>query len=132
MIIEEARKLGIALSETPEFIAMMSCQKNLEDDEAAAALVEEFQCVREEIMELMTQPDTDALTLQEKNERMEEIKNSLMESAVFVEALEAQHKFQRIMDMVNAEIGACIGIPMEENHDAACGGNCQSCGGCKH
>ena len=131
MIIDKARELGIALSETPEFQAMIQAQKLLEEDVAVSALMAELQNTKSEIIDMMTQEDADATLMQAGSSRMEEIKEQLLNSPVFKDAVKAQDEFQKLMDIVNREIGACIGVPMDDD-DEACTGDCHRCGGCKH
>ncbi len=135
MIIEKARELGIALSQTPEFQNMLQTQKQLEADAEISRIMGEFRHAKESIMDMMSDADADAELMRAENGRMEEMRDHLFSSPVFVAAIEAQGEFQKVMDMVNREIGACIGVPMGEEDDddcGSCGGNCGGCSGCKH
>lgn len=132
MLIDKARDLGIALSETPEFRAMLEAQKSLEQDRGVALLTEDFFRVREEVHSLLDRGDADMTDLQLKSEELESIRKRLFTSPAFIKAIAMQGEFQKLMDMVTREVGACIGIPMEVQEDDVLAGYSYSSSACKH
>lgn len=133
MVIDKARELGIALSESPEFQRMLRARAAIEENETlvnAIALLEEKQRLIAD--RLAEGEDSDCrIDLATLSNEIDDIQRDLMESPPFIEMLGAQHEFETLMQRVNREIAACIGADLNEDA-ASCSGNCGGCGGCKH
>ncbi len=131
MIIEKARELGIALSESEEFRAMNEAKLAMERDEALMEKLAAFNEKQSSIMELMSGDDVSQAELSLLSSEMEAIRTSLIENDAFVRMLETQGAFQELMKRVNRAIGVCIGADMEEDGEGSgCGGDCAGCRGC--
>lgn len=131
MIIEKARALGLALSESEEFRNMIQARGVMDEDAAISDSLAEYNRKQQTILEMLESSNADTETIQALSADMDRIQSQLMENAVFTRAMETQSAFQQLMNMVNHEIGVCIGVA-DEDGDGACTGSCSTCGGCKH
>lgn len=132
MILDKARELGLALSETEEFKGMLCARINLEQNEAVCAQLDEFKDKQEALMTLLSGEDPDRLTVAELSREVETLQEDLLQNELFSNVMQAQNAFQTLMNEVNREIAACIGLEAEESGGCACGDGCSSCSGCKH
>ncbi|MDO5110858.1 MAG: YlbF family regulator [Clostridia bacterium] len=133
MIIEKARELGLAISESPEFVSMMEARKKVDGDPVISGMIGQYSDMQKNITEMLEASDIDAQAIRSMTAQMEEIQGTLLSTPEFVKAMETQNDFQQLMERVNAEIGACIGAPaQDEDAEHGCSGHCSSCGGCKH
>ena len=131
MVIEKARELGIALSESMEFQRLNEARTAVDADGALSDMIDSFTNKRQEVMDALTDEDADPALLSAASREMERIQAILLENKLFQEMLDAQNDFQSLMSNVNKVIATCIGMENAEN-DGGCGGNCSSCHGCKH
>ncbi len=130
MIIEKAKELGIALSESDEFRAMNDAQRAMEEDEALMAKLSDFNEKQNRMMELLSADEGDQAQVSLLSAQMEALRTQLIEDDTFVKMLETQTVFQALMKRVNRAIGLCIGAEIEDEEEAGCGGNCSGCHGC--
>lgn len=132
MIIDKARELGIALSETEEFKNMNEAQRAMELDSEIMAKLDEFNSKQSRIMEVMSGEESDPDEMSALSTQMEAIRGQLLAEEKFVKMLEAQAAFEALMKRVNRAIGVCIGAEMTEDDDGthSCGGDCSGCSGC--
>lgn len=131
MILEKARELGLALSETEEFQNMVATRVALETNEFVSKTLQEFKDKQEELVNLLSTEDADRLQIAALSRDVEALQEQLTENPVFSGAMQAQNAFQVLMNQINQEIGACIGMPVSDE-DAACSGSCDGCSGCQH
>ncbi len=131
MVIEKARELGIALSESMEFQRLNKARTAVDSDGALSDMIESFTNKRQEIMDALSEEDADPALLSAASREMERIQEILLENKLFQEMLDAQNDFQTLMSSVNNVIATCIGMENAGN-EGGCGGNCSSCHGCKH
>ena len=131
MIIDKARELGIALSESAEFQRMVQARQAMENDQQVTDLLEEFRDKQERVVELLSEDTPDRETVTALTNDVERVQAILLEHPVFSAMLEAQNEFQQLMGRVNSVIGSCIGFETESN-SGGCSGSCSSCGGCVH
>ncbi len=131
MIIEKARELGIALSESEEFLRMNRARAAMEADATLMSALDEYNQKQNDIMELMS-GDADVSEIQGMSADLERLHDMLTSSELFTAMLEAQNGFQALMKRVNRAIGLCVGMEIEEDGDSACGSDCAHCAGCKH
>ncbi len=73
MIIEKAQELGLALSESEEFRAMMDAQAAVDANASIQALMEQYTQKRETIVSMMEQDQGDKDTLMELGRELDEI-----------------------------------------------------------
>jgi len=130
MILEKARELGIALSESAEFTRMNAAREAMEANEAVMNMLEEYQKKQENIVNQLSSGDMDRAEVVALSSDVEALQAQLLENPLFAEAMEAQDAFQHMMKLVNQEIARCIGVETEEDH--ACSGSCAGCSGCQH
>ena len=110
MIIEKAQELGLALSESEEFRAMMDAQAAVDANAGIQALMEQYTQKRETIVSMMEQDQGDKDTLMELGRELDEIQSTLLTDPIFQAMVEAQQNFQFLMRQVNKTIAACIGM----------------------
>ncbi len=130
MIIEKAKELGIALSESEEFRAMNEAQCAMETDKDLMGKINEFNHKQSRIMELLGADEGDQAQINALSAQLEALRTELVENEAFVKMLETQSTFQALMQRVNRAIGMCIGADVEENEETGCGGQCSGCSGC--
>lgn len=130
MILEKARELGIALSESAEFTRMNAAREAMEANEAVMNMLEEYQKKQEHIVDQLSSGDMDRAEVVALSSDVEALQAQLLENPLFAEAMEAQDAFQHMMKLVNQEIARCIGVETEADH--ACSGSCEGCAGCQH
>lgn len=124
---EQARELGVALANSPEFARMKLAQAAIEGNEPLTRLIDELQEKRQHIVNLLSGEEQDgeeALTLTGDIERLQ---GQLTENPFFQELIEAEGGFSTLLTSIDEEINACIGVVRN-----GCGGDCGACGGCKH
>lgn len=131
MVMDKARELGIALSETEEFLRMTAAREAMEADNAVTDMINEYQSKQEQIVDILSETDPDRELVVALTADVERIQAALFCNDVFSELMDAQNDFQQLMGKVNAVIGSCIGVepPAAEG---GCSGSCASCSGCKH
>ncbi len=132
MILEKARELGLALSESEEFMRMQSARAAMEANEMITSMLEEYQEKQDRIVNMLSGDDLDRTAVAALSSDVEALQEQLLANPLFSEALEAQNAFQNLMGMVNKEIGSCIGVNGEGETSGGCSGSCGSCGGCHH
>ncbi|MCE5189275.1 MAG: YlbF family regulator [Eubacteriales bacterium] len=127
-MLELARELGLALANSPEFIDMKRAQNDFESNEAIAALMSELNEKRDRLIGILAEDnggDLEAVSITNDIDRLEQ---QLRENPLYEELVSAQAAFSMVLSSVNEEINACIGGSSASD----CGGDCGSCGGCKH
>ncbi len=130
MILDQARELGLALSECEEFVRMAKASAAIEENEAVTSMIGEFREKQEQIMTLLQSEDADKSEMVTLTSDVETLQNQLMENPPFCEAIEAQTAFQTLMRRVNEEIGACIGGPSPNGEEGCPSSGCSGCSGC--
>lgn len=127
MILEKARDLGLALSESQEFLRMQSARAVLDSNEAVTSTLQDYQQKQEQLLDLLSGDNPDRLRVAALSRDVETLQEQLLSNPVFSEAMEAQNAFSQLMAQVNREISACIGVQQSEG---GCGGSCSGCSGC--
>lgn len=140
MILEKARELGIALSESDEFINMTRTREAMEADTQLMDELNEYNAMQESIARLLTMDGDNQAEIQQMSRDIERLHDELIANETFRAMLEAQAEFQQLMKRVNAIIGMCIGAEnrAEETDDGeddeggcgGCSGCCANCSGC--
>lgn len=125
---EQARELGVALANSPEFIRMKQAQAALAENEPLSGLINELQEKRQQIVSILgNEGDTDGLNALSLTNDIERLQGQLTENPVFQELIDSEEAFSTLLHTVDEEINTCIG-----SERTACSGDCGSCGGCKH
>lgn len=128
MILEKSRELGIALSQSEEFIRMQITQNALEADPAVSEVLQAYREKQNELMEHLSGENTDRLLVASLSKDVEALQEQLLGNVIFNAAVDAQNAFNQLMDAVNKEIASCIGMGGAESQ--GCGGSCAGCTGC--
>ena len=138
MIIEKARELGIAISESEEFINMTRTREAMEADEQLMANLNEYNAMQQSIMDIMSSDTDNTQAVQDMSRDIERLHDELLANETFHAMLEAQARFQQLMKQVNRVIGLCIGAEehnepdSDEEEEGGCNGYCSHCTGCTH
>ena len=138
MIIEKARELGIAISESEEFINMTRTREAMEADEQLMANLNEYNAMQQSIMDIMSSDTDNTQAVQDMSRDIERLHDELLANEAFHAMLEAQARFQQLMKQVNRVIGLCIGAEEHNEPDSdaeeegGCNGCCSHCTGCTH
>ena len=138
MIIEKARELGIAISESEEFINMTRTREAMEADEQLMANLNEYNAMQQSIMDIMSSDTDNTQAVQDMSRDIERLHDELLANGAFHAMLEAQARFQQLMKQVNRVIGLCIGAEehnepdSDEAEEGGCNGCCSHCTGCTH
>ncbi len=128
MILEKARDLGLALSESPEFLRMQSARVVLDANETVSSALQDYQQKQEQLLDMLSGENPDRLQVAALSRDVETLQEQLLSNPVFSEAMEAQNAFSQLMTQVNREISACIGV--QQSDEGGCGGSCSGCSGC--
>ncbi len=135
MVIDKARDLGIALSESPEFKRMLVARAAIEENQEIMNninLVQEKQRLVGDLLAegSLSETRVDIATL---THEIDDLQTELMASEPFKEMLDSQRAFENLMQRVNKIIATCIGADFGgEAASDSCGGDCAGCSGCKH
>ena len=138
MIIEKARELGIAISESEECINMTRTREAMEADEQLMANLNEYNAMQQSIMDIMSSDTDNTQAVQDMSRDIERLHDELLANETFHAMLEAQARFQQLMKQVNRVIGLCIGAEehnepdSDEVEEGGCNGCCSHCTGCTH
>lgn len=128
MVLEKARELGIALSESEEFIRFQTARSLMDMNQGVSATLQEYKDKQEQLVDLLSTDSPDRLLIASLSKDTEALQEQLLANPVFSEAMEAQNAFQQLMSQVNQEIAACIGADSDRS---GCGGSCEGCKGCQ-
>ena len=138
MIIEKARELGIAISESEEFINMTRTREAMEADEQLMAHPNEYNAMQQSIMDIMSSDTDNTQAVQDMARDIERLHDELLANEAFHAMLEAQARFQEVTNQVNRIIGLCRGAEehnepdADEEEEGGCNGCCSHCTGCTH
>ena len=138
MMIDKAKELGLALSESEEFQRVTAARAAFEQDAVSLALMDQYNDTQDKIVELLESTDPDPSEITALSQDLERLQGELSEAPAFVAVIEAQKQFQALMRQVNGVIGECIGLSGAEDilsfssSSSGCSGSCASCAGCEH
>lgn len=131
MILDKARELGMALSESEEFSRVVAAREAVDGNEGVRTLLDEYQSAQDRMVEVLSDANMSKQEVGALTKKTQEIENLLLANPLFSELLDAQTEFQKLMRQVNREIGACIGMETADPDDmSSCSGSCATCGGC--
>ena len=129
MILDKARELGLALSESQEFLRMQGAREIMDGNDAVTSALAEYKEKQDQLVDLLSGEDPDRLLVASLSRDVETLQEQLLENPVFAETMAAQNAFQLLMNQVNGEIAACIGG--QTGSRGGCGGSsCEGCKGC--
>ena len=129
MILDKARELGLALSESQEFLRMQGAREIMDGNDAVTSALAEYKEKQDQLVDLLSGEDPDRLLVASLSRDVETLQEQLLENPVFAETMAAQNAFQLLMNQVNGEIAACIG-GQTGSRGGCGGGSCEGCKGC--
>ncbi|WP_369296953.1 YlbF family regulator [uncultured Neglectibacter sp.] len=131
-IIEMTRELGKKLQAEESYIAMRSAQQICDDDESLQQLIGEFNLKHMAINNEAQKDDRNEDTLKRLNEEFRGIYAQIMANENMSRYNSAKTEFDATLQRVTAIIGLCADgeNPDTCDYEAACSGDCSTCGGC--
>jgi Uncharacterized conserved protein len=131
-IIEMAREMGKLIQESDEYKALMEARTASDNDEELQKQIGEFNLVRMKMEIESSKPEPDQDKVNALNEQLMSIYTSVMESENMVAFNKAKDVVDHLMNHVTAILTAAVNgeDPATYDPDAACTGDCCSCGGC--
>ena len=131
-IIEMAREMGKLIQEADEYKALMEARTASDNDEELQKQIGEFNLVRMKMEIESSKPEPDQDKVNALNEQLMSIYTSVMESENMVAFNKAKDVVDHLMNHVTAILTAAVNgeDPATYDPDAACTGDCCSCGGC--
>jgi cell fate (sporulation/competence/biofilm development) regulator YlbF (YheA/YmcA/DUF963 family) len=124
MILEKARDLGLALSESQEFLRMQSARAVLDSNEAVTSTLQDYQQKQEQLLDLLS-GDNRTGWGSGAFARCGNLQKQLQSNPVF-RALEAQKCFFPTDGAGQSEISAAFGF----NNPKRLRGSCTAAPGC--
>ena len=131
-IIEMAREMGKVIQQSDEYKALMEARIASDNDEELQKQIGEFNLVRMKMEIESSKPEPDQDKVNALNEQLMSIYTSVMESENMVAFNKAKDVVDHLMNHVTAILTAAVNgeDPDTYDPDAACTGDCCSCGGC--
>lgn len=132
MIIEKARELGLELSQSQEYAQLVKSRELLESDNAILEMIAEFQTKQKQIVDILSEDEPDKDYVMALTHDVDSIQAMLLGNKTFNDMLEAQNKFNMLLQQVNSTIYACVGMDTANSGSGSCSGSCSTCSGCVH
>ena len=95
-MIEQARELGLALANSPEFLRMAKARQNMTENTALCELMTAFNDKRDAVVALMRSDDIDRVEALEMSADLERLQQQLFENPIFTEVIESERVFQEL------------------------------------
>jgi len=111
-IMQKAEDLGKALVESSEFTEMKDAESKIQENEDAKALLDEFEAEQKKL-QMMQQNGQQITPDQQKN--LQAVQAKMQSNEVISNYLEAQQKFNKVMNSVNQVISSQLQGENEEN-----------------
>ena len=131
-LIQMTRELGKALQADERYLKMrMAAQRN-DEDEALQELIRAFNLKRAQINAEAQKDNRDEETLQVMNREFRGLYGEIMANDSMMAYNEAKQDFDVLLKQITAIIGLCADgeDPDTCDYEAACSGDCSTCGGC--
>lgn len=130
--IELARELGKAIQADDRYIAYSLAKQANDEDEQLQSLIRAFELKRMELQMEIGKPDRDNDKVQELNELIKSSYQKIMSSPKMMIYQAAKEGLDALMTQVNTIISMSANgaDPDTIDAEAACGGDCSTCGGC--
>lgn len=131
-ILEMAREMGKVIQESDEYKALMAARTASDNDAELQKQIEQFNLVRMKMEIESSKPEPDQEKISALNEELMTIYGQVMESENMVAFNQAKDVIDHLMNHVTAILTAAVNgeNPATYDPDAACGGDCCTCGGC--
>lgn len=132
-ILEITRELGKAIQADSAYKKFLEAKKNNDDDRELQDLIGEFNLIRLNVSNAMTDPEKDEKKIEEYNTKLQECYKKVMANKSMIAYNEAKTALDGIVGKVNTLLSMIIdGADPDtaEIPDASCTGSCSTCGGC--
>lgn len=132
-ILEATRVLGKAIQSDNTYKKFVEAKKNNDDDRELQDLIGEFNLIRLNVSNAMTDPEKDEKKIEEYNNQLQECYKKVMANSSMIAYNEAKTALDGIVNKVNTLLSMIIeGADPDtvEIPDASCTGSCSTCGGC--
>lgn len=131
-IILKARQLGEALQETDDFTAFLLAKTAADKNEELQDLLGQFNLRKLDLNHAITAETKDPNKINELNQEVKHLYEKLVSHPMMIAYSTAKEELDRTVNFLlriisESAAGEC---PYEIEEDAACGGDCASCGGC--
>lgn len=111
-IMKKAEALGKALVESEEFSEMKNAEMKIEENEEAKSLLDDFEAEQKKL-QMMQQNGQQITPDQQKN--LQSIQTKMQSNEQIKEYMEAQQKFNKVMNSVNQTITTQLQGNTEDN-----------------
>lgn len=131
-LIQMTRELGKALQADERYIKMRLAAQHNDEDEALQELIRAFNLKRAQINAEAQKDNRDEETLQVMNREFRGLYGEIMGNDSMIAYNEAKQDFDILLKQITAIIGLCADgeDPDTCDYEAACSGDCSTCGGC--
>lgn len=131
-IILKARQLGEALQETDDFAAFLLAKTTADKNEELQDLLGQFNLRKLDLNHAITAETKDPTKINELNQEVKHLYEKLVSHPMMIAYSAAKEELDRTVNFLLKIIteSAAGESPYEVEEDAACGGDCSSCGGC--
>lgn len=125
-ILTKARELGQAIVDSEEYKNLKAAEEKQEKDEAAMALLVEYNNVRKALAEEINGAEVSDERMAQIRTELEETYEKVMSHPTISEYYEAQQKFEGVVQQMNA----ILTYFMTGQISGGCSGNCSGCSSC--
>ncbi len=131
-VIEIARQLGKALQADERYAAYNAAKKVNDADEKLQQQIGEFNLIRMSLERELSSEERNDERVREYNEKLRTTYGEIMSTESMVKFNEAKGALDELVNSVNTIITMSVNgeDPDTIDPNAACSGNCASCGGC--
>ncbi|MEG2702312.1 MAG: YlbF family regulator, partial [Clostridia bacterium] len=128
-VLNQAELLAEAILESEEYIAMRLSEQAVMKDADATTLVGVYSEKREQVENLLADPNMDHGELAKAGEALETAEQAIDENELLHKMRTSREAFTDMMKKVNSIIKYVVTGESEEEEEAGCSGSCESCGG---
>ena len=104
-IFERAEEVGRLVSQTPEFRYLKAAHTEIGEDREVTTRINEMRELQTSMLEQLERGEEPP---EESRDRLEELSQELQASSRYQSLISAQANFDKLMDRINASIGAGI------------------------
>ncbi|MDE5600090.1 MAG: YlbF family regulator [Oscillospiraceae bacterium] len=135
-IIKMARNLGKEIQNTTEYLNLVKAKRNNDNDSELVDLIGKFNLVKLKIQHLSNDMDEkNKAEIEKENEELAKLYEKIMQNENMVAFNKASKEINDMMNKINRILTATVNgedpMTCSENLQIECGGQCNSCSGCK-
>ncbi|TDX46600.1 YlbF family regulator [Orenia marismortui] len=120
-IMKKAQELGESIVESTEYSELKTAEETMQADESAQAILQEFQA-KQRMLQMM-QMNGQEVNDETRNE-LEALQAKMQENENIKNFMDAQNKFNKVMQTVNQVITSALSGEEEDCASGNCGGGC--------